>query len=141
MTEYPPLPQLSSADDAAYEWLLSDHPWAVAERARRRAAHHARELADADEALTITERLSATPDAGDPLHHVAEHVDRIARRAALTADVDDAEDLDAWTARIRAQYVTGRRVAGDWDYEYPAHLLGPSAADYPPPSLPPEADE
>lgn len=133
MTEYPPLPHLSSVDDEAYEWLLSDHPWAAAERQRRRTAYHARELADADEALAITDRLQHNPDAGRGLQLVAGTVDRIARHSALRADIDDAETDATRTDRLRQRYVTIRRNSGDHDYQYPAHLLGPGAADYPPP--------
>ena len=129
---YPPLPHLATTDDAAYEWLLSDHPWAVAERRRRRADYLARTLAEADDALKITDRLTADP-AAFSLHRVADTVDRIARRSALVAEVDDAEDDATRVERDRRSYVAQRRTAGDLDYAYPAHLIGPSAADYPPP--------
>ena len=86
---WPPLDALDIADPDAYVWLLSAHPWAVAERARRRADHHRRELAEAAEVLAITDRLRAADlDAGHPLARLADTVAPTANTRALAAEVD-----------------------------------------------------
>lgn len=137
---WPPLDQLDTADDDAYVWLLSAHPWAVAERARRREEHHRRELDESAEVLAITDRLKAADLApAHPLARLADTVDPTARRRALAADVDAAEADDTRTAEERRRWENHRRAAGDFDYRYPAELADPAtAAAYPPPL--PEAD-
>lgn len=132
---WPPLDALDIADDDAYTWLLSAHPWAVAERARRRHAHHARELAEAADVLAAADRLrSAGLDADHPLAGLPDRVDPLARRAALVADVDAAEADDTATAEARRRWETTRRASGDLDYRYPPELADPAtAAGYPPP--------
>jgi hypothetical protein len=50
VTTTPDLSEYSVIDDVGYEWFLSDHPWAVAERTRRRTAKIERELHDAAKA-------------------------------------------------------------------------------------------
>ena len=133
--EWPPLPQLDTGDQAAYEWLLSAHPWAVAERDRRRRDHHARELDETGEVLAIIERL-ATLDEDHPLHQLAVTVTPSAQRRALEADVDDAEPDDTRTAEARRRLELHRRSSGDFDYVYPPELIDSIAVLRHPPPLP-----
>lgn len=125
---WPALEGMSVVDPDAYEWLLSDHPWATAERTRRRDAHHRREVAEADAVLAVCDRL-----AGGSLDRLADTVAPIARdarrRAATKAEVDDASHV----AEARRRWETAQRVEGRWGYEYPSHLVGLAAADFPPP--------
>ncbi len=84
---YPALADLDTADDAACEWLLSDHPWAQAERSRRRGAYHARELREVDEVLAVTRRLQRDLDPGCALYRLARTVERLARDHARHVEV------------------------------------------------------
>lgn len=133
--QWPPLEDLSVLDDAAYEWLLSDHPRAAAERARRRHAHVRRELTIATDALAAAERLAHDPAASDNMRRLADKiVEPLARTAALAADVDDAASDASRVAAACRDLETARCNAGDVDYRYPAHLTGPAADHVPPPT-------
>ena len=83
---WPPLEDFGG--DVGYEWLLSDHPWAAAERQRRRGDRLERDLAEADQVLAITGRLASDPTASEPLHRLAARLDPSARRQALAAEID-----------------------------------------------------
>ena len=50
-------------DDAFYEWLLSDHPEARAERDRRRAATYQHQHDQAAAVRAWADKISARPDA------------------------------------------------------------------------------
>ena len=52
----------STTDDAFYEWLLSDHPDARAERDYRRGAHYQRQQETAADIAAWADRISADPD-------------------------------------------------------------------------------
>ena len=59
----------------------------------------------------------------------------LAEQSAARAETDHAEPDDLYVAHARAQFETHMRVSGppdSWDYRYPEHLTGPSAANYPP---------
>jgi hypothetical protein len=129
--------------DPAYEWYLSDHPWAVAERARRReaelryeldAAHNVQKWIERTQAADADGKLADRPPGWrDSLVALAEGMAPVVADNHTWASVASAEPDDLWTANARRKLETARRVSGDDDYTYPAHLLGPGAAAYPPP--------
>lgn len=132
----------SLADDTFYEWLLSDHPDAHAERDYRRAAAYLDERERTGKVLAWVDKIKATPDAPRTLRDLAESMGPLAARAAARAEIEAAEPDDAYVARLRADWETCMQVSGPpeaWDYRYPARLTGPGAASYPPPPEP-EAD-
>ena len=135
--------------DAFYEWLLSDHPDARAERDWRRAATYQAETGRASAVRAWADKIGARPDAPQPLQDLAASMGPLADQAAERAEARYAEPDDAYVSRLRTQHETHLRVSGppgSWDYRYPAHLTGPGAAAYPPPPEPdaaapqPEAD-
>ena len=126
-------------DDAFYEWLLSDHPDARAERDQRRAATHQAETGRAAAVRAWVDKISAqprrTPDPAGP----GRHHGPAGRPDPARAEARYAEPDDAYVTRLRAQHETHLQVSGppgSWDYRYPAHLTGPGAAAYPPPPEP-----
>jgi hypothetical protein len=129
----------SVTDDAFYEWLLSDHPAARAERDWRRAATY---QADRDRAAQVrawADKINAQPDAPAALRDLAASMGPRADQAAARAEAAGSEPDEAYVARVRAQHETHIRVSGapgSWDYRYPAHLTGPGGAAYPPPPEP-----
>lgn len=128
-----PLEHLSITDDASYEWLLSDHPWAAAGRARRRLDSHQRRLAQADEAQTVADRLEHSDDLR--MQRLGRSLLPLAQRAGIAADIDDSEPDDLYVSRLRRSYAAYRRTRGDDDYEYPADLIGDAATAHDPPLL------
>ncbi|WP_018588757.1 hypothetical protein [Salinispora arenicola] len=144
-----PMPDLSTyqvralSGDAAYEWYLSDHPWAAAERRRRRAAELQYEIDSARKVQEWIERTRAADAGGDLADRPAGWRDNLIALAEGMAPVvaanhthasfESAEPDDLWVANARRKLETSRRVEGDRTYTYPAHLLGPGAAAYPPP--------
>jgi hypothetical protein len=136
--------QISTApDDPAYEWYLSDHPWAVAERARRREAEMQFTLNRAQKVQEWIERTRANDAAGeladrpdgwrDSLIALAEGMAPVVADNHTRASVASAEPDDLWVANARRRLETARQVSGDHDYTYPTRLLGPGAAACPPP--------
>jgi hypothetical protein len=125
--------------DAFYEWLLSDHPDAKAERDRRRAATY---QADMDRAAAVrawADKINAQPDAPHTLRDLAASMGPQADQTAARAEARYAKPDDAYVTRLRAQHETSVQVSGPpgcWDYRYPAHLTRPGAAAYPPPPQP-----
>ena len=148
-----PAPNLGTAPDltdfnclphAAHEWWLSDHPWAVAARARRREASTARELANAAAVTAWIDRTRAADAAGDLLDRpdgwrdnlvgLAESMGRVVEANQRRVAQESATPDDVWLAEARHRLETHMRVSGeDHDYTFPAHLIGPGAAAYPPP--------
>jgi hypothetical protein len=126
-------------DNAFYEWMLSDHPDARAERDRQRTATY---QADADRAAAVrtwADKIGAQPDAPQHLRDLAATMGPLADQAAARAEARYAEPDDAYVTRLRAQHETHMQVSGppgSPDYRYPAHLTGPGAAAYPPPPQP-----
>ena len=126
-------------DDAFYEWMLSDHPDARAERDRQRTATY---QADADRAAAVrtwADKIGAQPDAPEHLRDLAASLGPQADQAAARAEASYAEPDDAYVTRLRTQHETHMQVTGppgSPDYRYPAHLTGPGAAAYPPPPQP-----
>ncbi len=130
----------STADDAFYEWLLSDHPQARAERDYRRTASYQHQREVAADICAWAARISADPDRHtQAARDLAASIGPDATRSALRAEIESAEPDELFVARLRAEFQTHRRV--HWDhpdpgYRYPAHLTGPGAAAYPPPPEP-----
>ncbi len=126
-----------SAADRFYEWLLSDHPEAAAERARRRAAYLAYEARGRDGLSRFVARTQANHAAPEAMQRLAETAGWLLERQAdrLAADIaeSDAERL----ARQRRDFETSRRVQGAHGYRYPARYLGARAARQP---IPPDPD-
>jgi hypothetical protein len=126
-------------DHAFYEWLLSDHPDARAERDRRRATAYQAETDRAAAVRAWTGKINAQPDAPQTLRDLAASMGPLADQSAARAEASYAEPDDAYVARLRTQHETHVQVSGrpgSWDYRYPAHLTGASAAAYPPPPEP-----
>jgi hypothetical protein len=126
-------------NDAFYEWLLSDHPDARAERDRRRAATHQVETGRAAAVRAWADKINAQRDAPHPLQDLAASMGPLADQAAARAEARYAEPDEILVTRLRTQHETHIRVCGppgSWDYRYPAHLTGPAAAAYPPPPEP-----
>lgn len=122
------------ADDAGYEWLLSDHPWAAAERQRRRRHRLEQDLAWVEEVLAITGRLADDPTVPEELHRLAVGLDPLVQCSALVAEVDSVVDDVAFVAEARRRLEAVRRNVGDVDYVDPAHLTGADAALVDPPT-------
>jgi hypothetical protein len=127
-------------DDAFYEWLLSDHPDAKAERDRRRAATYQDDTDRAAAVRAWADKINTQPDAPHTLRDLAASLGPQADQTADRAQSRYTEPDDAYVTRLRTQHETHRQVSGppgSRDYRYPAHLTGPGAAAYPPP---PELD-
>ena len=127
------------SDDAFYEWLLSDHPDARAERDRRRAATYQAETGSAAAVRAWAGKVSAQPDAPQTLRDLAASMGPQADQTAARAEARYAEPDDAYVTRLRIQHETHMQLSGppgSPDYRYPAHLTGPGAAACPPPPEP-----
>jgi hypothetical protein len=141
-----PAPDLSRYDtqpDDAYEWLLSDHPWARTERIRRvargweadlRNAGAVREWTDRIEGTDLDDRYRHNPAIADNLRELAGFMRPIADEQRVRTHLDSAISDEDRVYRLRQQWVTHRHAQGDGDYQYPARLRGPGAAAYPPPA-------
>ena len=136
----------SLSGDDAYEWYLSDHPWAVVERRRRRAAEWQFELDNARKVREWIEKTRTADAAGeladrpdgwrDNLVGLAEGMAPVVADNHTRASVESSVPDDVWVAEARRKLETSRHVSGaDRDYVYPRHLLGPGAAAYPPPGF------
>jgi hypothetical protein len=117
----------SLTSDAFYEWLLSDHPYARAERDWRRAATHQADTGGAAAVRAWADKINAQPDAPHTPRDLAASMGPQADQSAVRAQASYAEPDDAYVARLRTQHETSMRVSGppgSWDYRYPAHLTG-----------------
>ncbi|ANY10767.1 hypothetical protein AFB00_30670 (plasmid) [Pseudonocardia sp. HH130630-07] len=140
-----PAPDLSAYDtgpDEAYEWLLSDHPWARVERLRRAESGWDDELRNAATVRDWTDRMQSTdrreryphnPEIAENLRGLADLMRPIADDQQLRAHLDAAVPDDVRVQQLRARWVTHQHAQGQDDYRYPEHLLGLGAAAYPPP--------
>ncbi|SFQ81992.1 hypothetical protein [Amycolatopsis rubida] len=141
-----PAPDLSTFDsspDDAYEWLLSDHPWARAERVRRaesgwdaelRNAGAVRDWTDRIDGADLRERYPHDPEIAENLRGLAEIMRPLADTQQLNAHRDSAVPDAVRVHRLREQWATRQHIQGDQGYRYPARLLGPGAAAHPPPT-------
>jgi hypothetical protein len=124
-----------SAEDRFYEWLLSDHPGAALERARRRLDTQVREAEERAVLRRFIARTNQSPDAPTTVRGLAGTagwlVERSDQRMADQAASTDAELV----ATARRDLETSRRVQVDGDYRYPARYLGTQAAHQP---IPPD---
>ena len=128
----PDLAGYPTTDDDVYEWLLSDHPWAAAERRRRAEVHRIEEAMRAARIRQWSETVGRRgPGAGSAL---ADLLRPSADLAGVRAEVRSAEPHDLAVHRDRETYARERCARGE-DYHYPAHLLGPGAGNYPPPRI------
>ena len=113
----------ASIENAAfYEWLLSDHPDARAERGRRRAATYQDECERTGKVLAWVSKINATPDAPGTLRDLAESMGSLAANAAARAEAEFATSDEAYVAGARANWETYMQVSapdGSWDYRYP----------------------
>ena len=128
-----------SAQDRFYEWLLSDHPDARAERDARRQAFHRDQTQNAAAVQAWAAKINATPGAPQNLRDLAASMGPRAAETAARAEADYAEPDEAYVARLRAEHETYMQVSGPigaHDYRYPEHLTGPGAASYPRPPEP-----
>jgi hypothetical protein len=126
-------------NNAFYEWLLSDHPDARAERDRRRAATYQAETGRAAAVRAWVGKINAQPEAPETLRDLAASMAPLAEQTTARAQASYAEPDDVYVARVRTEHETYMQVSGppgSWDYRYPAHLTGPGAAAYPPPPEP-----
>jgi hypothetical protein len=117
--------------DRFYEWLLSDHPAAVAERTRRRAAYLAHEAHGREVLSRFVERTQANPAAPETVQRLAETDGWLLERQGDRLAADVAEPEPERLARQRRDFETSRRVQGTSGYRYPARYLGPRAARQP----------
>lgn len=93
-------------DDALYEWLLSDHPDARAERDRRREATYQDERERTGKVLAWVEKIDATPDAPETMRDLAATMGPLAAKSAAHAEAAFAEPDEAFVARARANHET-----------------------------------
>jgi len=123
--------------DGFYEWLLSDHPTAVAERARRRAAYLAYEAEGRAGLSRFVERTEADRDAPENIRELVKTARWLLGRQAHRLAADAAEPEPERLARQRRDFETSRRAQGAHGYRYPARYLGPRAARQ---AIPPDPD-
>ena len=128
-----------SAQDRFYEWLLSDHPDARAERDARREAAYRDLTQNAAAVQAWAAKINAGPGASENLRDLAATMRPLAAESAARAEANHAEPDDLYVARLREQHETFMRVSGPigaYDYRYPEHLTGPGAVSYPRPPEP-----
>jgi hypothetical protein len=128
-----------SAEDRFYEWLLSDHPDARAERDARRQAAYRDQAQNAAAVQAWAAKINATPGAPQSLRDLAATMRPLAAESAARAEANHAEPDDLYVARLREQHETYMRVSGPigaHGYRYPEDLTGPAAASYPRPPEP-----
>jgi hypothetical protein len=124
-------------DERYYEWLLSDHPAAQAERRRRHAAWLAHEAEGRRVLGGFAERTEADPDAPETIRALAKTARWLLARQAERLAADAARSEPERLAQLRREFATARRVAGQSGYRYPARYLGVRAACQP---IPPDPD-
>jgi hypothetical protein len=128
----PGLSGYPTTDDDAYEWLLSDHTWATAERRRRAEAHRIEETMRTAWIRQWNETVDRRGrDAGSDL---ADLLRPSGDLAGVRAEVRSAEPDDLAVHRDRENYVRERCARGE-DYHYPVLCSGPVPATIPPPRI------
>lgn len=124
------------ADNAFFEWLLSDHPDARAERDWRRAATYHHQRGQAASARALADAINADPGASQADRDRAAWAGPRANEFAVRAETEFAVPDDLFVAPLRTGLEAAMRCSGTPGYHYPGHLTGPGAADYPPPPEP-----
>jgi hypothetical protein len=123
-----------TAEDRFYEWLLSDHPGAVLERACRRLDNQVREAEERALLRRFIARTDQRPDAPTTVRGLAGTagwlVERSQQRLADQAASGDAELV----ATARRDFETSQQAGTDPDYRYPTRYLGHEAARQPIPA-------
>jgi hypothetical protein len=121
-------------EDRFYEWLLSDHPGAVVERARRRLDNQVREAQERAVLRRFIARTDHSPDAPTTVRELAGTAGWLLERSQQRQA--DAAKADAeLVATARRELEISRRVQLDGDYRYPARYVGVEAARQP---IPPD---
>jgi hypothetical protein len=120
-----------SAEDRFYEWLLSDHPGAVLERARRRLDNQIREAEERAVLRRFIARTGQIPDAPLTVQRLAGTAGWLLERSQQRLAADAARADAELVATARRDLETSRRVQLDGDYRYPARYLGVEAARQP----------
>ena len=130
-----------SGEDRFYEWLLSDHPGAAHERARRRLDNQLVETTDLARLQGWLAKIDGLAEDGQPL---SDSVWRLAEQARswlipnaeqrLAASLGEPDQ--AWVRRGRQDFETSQQIGRDPDYRYPARYLGAQAARQPTPPDP-----
>ncbi len=129
----------SVTDDGFYEWLLSDHPDARAEREWRRSAWYQHQRENAAAVRAWVDKVNDQAGAPAAARDLATSMGPRAAQSAARAEAESAERDDMYVARMRGRFETHMRISGPpgaYDYRYPGHLTGPGAASYPPPPEP-----
>jgi hypothetical protein len=135
--------EVSAEGDAFYEWLLSDHPDAMAERTRRREANYEAEKQRADQVQAWVSKIDATSDAPEAMRSLADSLGPSAAESRARAEAAIAETDESYVARERDRWETYIQVSapnGSWDYRYPARYVGYAAASQPQPGIEPEPE-
>jgi hypothetical protein len=117
-----------SAEDRFYEWLLSDHPGAVLERARRRLDNQVREAEERAVLRRFIARSDQSPDAPTTVRELAGTAGWLVQRSQQRQVAEAARADAELVATARRDWETSRRVQVDGDYRYPARYLGAQAA-------------
>src|SRR6266536_910635 len=118
------------------EWLLSDHPLARAERARRRSSEHERIVAWHEARWSWAVHTLTSLASSSAERRRAWHIVDALPAWAAQAEVDAAEPDDSRVQRQRCSLVADQRHRGQPGYRYPARCLGARAASLPQPPAP-----
>jgi hypothetical protein len=135
--------EVRAESDALYEWLLSDHPDARAERDRRREAHYEEEKQRVGQVQAWVSKIDATPDAPEAMRSLAVSLGPSAAESRARAEAAIAEPDESYVARERGHWETYMQVSapnGSWDYRYPDRYLRDAAASQPQPGIEPEPE-
>lgn len=135
--------EVTGQSGAFYEWLLSDHPDARAERDRRRAASYQSEIERTSQVQAWVAKIDATPDPPAAIRSLADSMGPFAEKSRARAEAAIAEPDEAFVARERGNWETFMRVSapdGSWDYRYPERYTGEAAASQPRPETEPAAE-
>ena len=93
------LPPRDVTNDAFYEWLLSDHPDARAERDRRRAATYQAETDRAAAVRAWADKINAQPGAPQNLRDLAASMGPLADQTTARAEARHAEPAEGSVSR------------------------------------------
>ncbi len=128
-------------DDVFYEWQLSGHPDARAERDWRRTAHLTE--AETDRAAVVrvrADKINAQPDAPHTLRDPAASMGPLPTRPRPAPKAATPNRTWPTSPGYAPQHETSMQASGppgSWDYRYPGHLTDPGAYSPPPePSIP-----
>jgi hypothetical protein len=135
--------EVTGESSAFYEWLLSDHPDARAERDRRREAYYQEEVDRAGQVLAWVAKIDATPDPPETIRRLADSLGPSAEKSRARAEAARAEPDEAYVTRERGNWEAFMRVSapdGAADYRYPARYIGEAAARWPRPGIEPEPE-